>query len=343
MTRSTIPLVSTAAKGRDFVRVAIARAVGNEDTAAARWGSCSRPAVAIKAAVSPITDTDVHSTAREVAVEFLEAVRRVSIVGRLAGLVEVPFNVRVLTITGGAQGYWVAESKPAPLSKMAMVGSSLPSRKVRAIVVATNESLGGGLTEGRVHADLQRACAEAIDLAFIDPSNAGVADERPASVTHGAASAASSGDASADVQALVEGFQGDLSAAHFVTDPLTAAQMALWRGAEGGYAFPDLGPRGGFIMGIPAVVSRSSPRDSSGGQLALVDPTGIAIAIDDVDVSIAKHATLLMSDDPEGDDPEEIEQVSMFQYNNVAFSVVVRANWEVQRPGSVAVVTAASY
>lgn len=334
-------------KGRDFVRVAIARAAAgsaaleSDGLAEARWGAYSRPAVAMKAAISPITDSEVHGVARDVAREFFGVVKQGSIVGRLSGLVEVPFDVRTLAMTGGVRGYWVAQSAPAPLSKPTLMGSTLRPLTVRAIIVATKESLEpGDLNEARLHADLQRACAEVIDLAFIDPANAGITDEMPASVTQGTAVSASSGDAAADVEALIRGFSGDLTAAHFVTDPITASQMALWRGTNGGYAFPDMGPRGGYILGVPIVVSRSSPRDSSGGLLALVDPSGIAIGLGGVDLSVAEQASLMMADDP-ATGPAEL--VSLWQNNLVAFSALIRANWEVQRTGAVVTITGASY
>ncbi len=115
----------------------------------------------------------------------------------------------------------------------------------------------------------------------------------------------------------------------FVTDPETAARIALARDAGGGYLFPDAGPRGGSLLGLPSSCPASSPRTSSGGILALIDGAGIAYGAEGVRTMVSDEATLEMRDDPSS----PAEQVSLFQTNAVAVLSEVGVNWKVVRPG----------
>ncbi|CAM5277243.1 phage major capsid family protein [Rhodanobacter lindaniclasticus] len=134
---------------------------------------------------------------------------------------------------------------------------------------------------------------------------------------------------------LVAAFAGDISAAVFVTDPTSAVSLAMAQTATGSFLHLDAGARGGSLLGIPLITTNDSPRDSTGGQLALIDPTGIAWNVDDVQLDVAKAASLEMSDSPSG----ASEQVSLFQTNSAAWRVIIRANFENQRTGGVAVLT----
>ena len=185
-----------------------------------------------------------------------------------------------------------------------------------------------------------RALADALDSALIDPANAGIADVMPGSITNGVAPSPT-GNPGTDIAALIAAFDGDFESAAFITDPATAAQIALARDAAGGFAFPDAGPRGGSMLGLPLIMSRSSPRDSSGGQLALVDASGIAYGAEGVRTSASEHTTIEMVDDTT--EPPTVEQVSMYQTNSVAMLSEIAANWKVAREGAVAYVADATY
>lgn len=326
-------------KGRTFTRGLIARALGDGDPesfALHRWGG--EGALVVKALQGATTTTD---TGNAEAAEFFGLVLEASLLGRLAGLRRVPFNVRMLAMVAGATGYWVAEHAPIPMRKQTLDGASLSPLKVAAIIAATRESLaaGGQAAEDGLQRDLVRAIAAAVDGAFIDAGNTGVAGERPAAVTSGITAVPATGNPSTDLAALVDAFGGDLSAAYLVTDPTTATELALARDAAGAFLFPDCGPRGGSVLGIPLVCSRGSPRASSGGQIALVDPISIAHNADDLGIARATSATLLMSDTPDSTPT----RVSLFQTDTVAFKAVMRANWRREQADGVAVLTGASY
>lgn len=330
--------VSLIPRGRTFARGAIVKAMGSHSEEQAhniamhRWGSGMAGAIA-KATVASITTTDTGNVAAR---EFMGLVAEQSVIGRLSGLRRIPFNVRMLKLTAGATGYWVGQAKPKPLSKPVMTGSTMEPLKVAAIICATKEAMESQepLAEASFQADLERAVSATLDQAFLDPGNSGVADEVPAAVTNGAPTISATGDLQADLAALIAAFRGDLASAYFVTDPTTATRIALATDAGGRYLFPEAGPRGGAILNIPLLTSRSAPSNSNGGSLALIDPTGIAGNVDEIVLDKATHASLQMEDEP-GSGATEL--VSLWQTNTVAFRAEITANWQVERAGAVVV------
>ncbi len=337
--------LSTIRPGMAFMRSVIAGAAspGADGVELARSRYGDRAASITKAAVAAGSINSggwgaVLSTPE--AAEFFAAVKQASIVGKL-GLREVPLNTRLISVTTGFSAFWVGAGAPKPLSKAAIAGSTLPPRKIAGIFVATQELFrhSGPVAEQLLRDDLVRAIAEELDAAFIDRASAAVAEERPASVTNAVVAIPSSGSPRADTVALIEDFQGDLLSASFVTDPLTAAQFALARDDIGNCLFPDVGVRGGVLLGLPFVVSRSSPRTSSGGQLVLLDSSAVAFAAEGVRLATSENAALAMRSDPES----PTEMVSLFQCDAAALLAEVAANWEVQRSGAVSVISDAIY
>ena len=333
-------------KGMAFVRTAIAIAVGKghvmqaAEYASARWGERSPPANVIRAAVAGGTTEEGNwgaplvADAATAAAEFLALVRSQSIAGRLVGLRRVPPRTPILVQTGGGTGKWVKEGSPIPLTKMMFDRKSLETLKVASMCVVTEELLRSGdpNSEAIIRGDLIAAVAEASDAAFIDPANAGVEGEQPASVTHGVTPLTATTDLRASIQRLIASFQGNLQTAYFVGKPQLLAMIA-------GPDFPNVGARGGEILGIPALASNGMPDDADGNfQLALLDPDGITFAADDAAAQIKStgQGAIEMSDDPTDPPGSGTVLVSMFQVNAIAIAALLYENWEVERPGSVA-------
>ncbi|MCA0393963.1 MAG: phage major capsid protein [Proteobacteria bacterium] len=309
-----------------------------EPFAIKRWGA--QGGLIAKAAVGGVTTAD---TGADPSTVWFERVFEASILGRLQGLRRVPWSVRMNSMVSGARGFWVGQLKPIPLSKPAVEGAELRIAKVASIVVATLESLqaGGQVAEEALDRDLRRAVTESLDAAFIDAGSSGIANTQPPSVTSGGILIPSVGDVDEDIRAAVDSFQGDLSRAVWTTDPKTAVAIGLSEDVTGGRKFPEVGARGGELAGIPVVTTTGSPLDSTGGQLSLIDPTGIAYNADRVEIERSMHGMLVMSDDPEND-PSPLK-VSMFQTESAALKSVVYANWDPQRAGGVVTITGAQY
>lgn len=351
--------VSLLPRGTNFSRYccSLARCGGNLQKAAGdaanRYGDNSVPALILRAAVgsgSSRPDASWGQALAEVnaaSTEFFNLVRESSLLGRMAGVRRMPLAVQVLRSTVGASAYWVSPGAAKPISRMSFARDSLLPLKVAALSVLTNEVLfrGEAASERYILNDMVAAAREVQDLAFIDPLNSGVAEESPASVTYGATAVTGTGDPAADVASLIAAFSGDLSAAYFVMHPNTAAAIGLSRDSGGSFQFPDVGPRGGSILGMPVLTSRMVPIDSNGGIIALIDASGIAVGEGVTEVKASSHASIEMDSEPNGDSvtPTGSEMVSLYQTNSTALLVESEINWRAVRSGSVAIIEGAVY
>ena len=143
-------------------------------------------ALHVKAAVAAIGVSSGLAPTRPLVQALLGAVDRTSVLGQL-GAIKVPsVNVVSAAATGTASAYWVGEQYAKPLSALAFAALSLTPRKLAAQVALTDELMRLGtdalnLTERAIVS----AGAAALDTALLDPTNAGTADVKPASLTDG--------------------------------------------------------------------------------------------------------------------------------------------------------------
>ncbi|MBB5456897.1 phage major capsid protein [Paraburkholderia sp. Cpub6] len=185
----------------------------------------------------------------------------------------VPFVLPFLVEGEGAVAFWTHEGKPIKTSRESFTTMRLPALKLASLIVLTNEVLRllGPAGDSALNRALQRAANKTEAQAFIDPANAGVAGESPASITHGAPSTPATGNTAADIRALIDAFEGDLASAVFVMGAATAVSFAL-AGATLGAA--DIGvAQVGTLAGIPAIAHSAVPADA----LVLLDPSRIAL------------------------------------------------------------------
>ncbi|MFT3905616.1 MAG: phage major capsid protein [Steroidobacteraceae bacterium] len=331
-----------------FTRAVIARVLGETDPesfALKRWGSHSGVAEVVrKAAVAGLDSADRLADSAASDEGFIGLAIEQSLLGRLAGLRRTDFVTPVLRQGAGATAVWVAQSRAIGISKLDLVRTSLSRLMVGALTVVTKQALRapGAFNEQMLERDLLRAASRAIDLAFLDASNAGIAGQMPASVTSGATSIASSGTLETDIAQMIEAFEGDLSAAAFVCDPTLATEIGLLDAK-----FAACGARGGELGGIPLFTSMVSPRTTSGGQLTLIDPGAILYAADAIEVSESSEATIEMSDTPSGNAATPVAAtttpISLYQAELTALKLAAYVNWELQDSNRVVMLTGASY
>ena len=330
-------------RATDYVRGLIARTVGDDpvEYAVARWGERSEAARIVKAGIASSGSADLLVPGHSARDAFFRLVVEQSILGRMTEARSVGFNVRTITPSAGARGFWVGEKRAVPVSRFALDGDALPSRKLGGLVIVTFESLRDPASEGRVVDDLVRACTGTLDEAVVG-DQAGT-DTLPAGLLDGVSAGPASGDPTADVAGLIESFTGDLSTSAFITDPTVAAQLAL----HGGYAFRNLGATGGEALGIPWLVSRSSPRTSDAGQIMLADQAQIAVGFGGLDLKRSTAALVEADDDPtgEGSTPTGASRhrINLFQNELIGLLLTVHANWRKVRPDAVVALAAASY
>ncbi|MDH6273543.1 hypothetical protein M2311_003633 [Rhizobium leguminosarum] len=329
-------------KGMTFTRMALAKALGDGDDfnaagiAEARWGASSAPARILRA-VGAGTYADMGGEFRAAATEFFSVVEQLSVLARLTGIRRVPLRTRMLTATSGASAYWVGEGQPKPAGKMTFTSGSLPSLKVAALAVITVElaTSSDPAAELVVRRDMIRSMAEAIDVALLDPLNAGSAGVSPASITHGVTPISAGADPAADLRLLIENFAGDLESAIFITTPSVAVSLAS---ADR----PGIGLRGGELLGAPAVTSRSAPA----GAIILADVSALALGEGASEIRTSRAATIEMLDADLVQDATTgtgTALVSLWQANCLGILSEKEMNWEIQRAGAVSMITGADY
>lgn len=333
----------------------------------AQWKETSpEVAMVIKAAVAA-GDTTTAGWASElvynqnVAGAFLEYLRPLTILGKIQGFTKVPFNVRWGTQTGGSSGYWVGQGAPIPVSKLTTGSASLGIAKAAGLVVLDKELIMSSApsAELMVRNDLGNSIAQFLDVQFIAPDYAAVANVNPASMTNGVEPIAATGTASAnlraDVQTLFATFDvNNLEGGGFywVTTPKIARAISMMLTSLGEPLFPTVSPEGGMFMGYPLIVSGSamqvgSPVSGEGNLLVLLHAPSIAMADEGgITIDASGDAAIQMLDNPTNTSTGSTTattMVSMFQTDSVALRAIRYINYVKRRSFAVAYIKDAAY
>ncbi len=294
--------------------------------------------------------------------EFVEFLRPMTVIGRIPGLRNVPFNVRIPRQTAGASAYWVGEGMPKPLTSLAFDTITMRWTKVANIAVLTDEvaRFSSPSVDALVRDDLAAAIVQEMDLAFLDPTNAGTTDVKPAAITNGAVSSVSAGttadDVRTDIQTLFNRFitagisTGGLV---FIANETTATSLELMFNTLGQREFPGVTSTGGVLSGRPLVTSQIIPAAGSPlvSNLIALRPQDILLADDgQVSVDASREASLQMDNAPtmasaggSPPAPTATSTVSMFQTNSVAIRAERFINWAKARSTAVSYISGVRY
>jgi len=285
--------------------------------------------------------------------EFIELLRPATLIGRIPGLKRVPFNVAIPLETTGSTFNWVAESAPKPVSAMAYDQATITPFKAAGIVVITKElaRFSSPAAEGIIKDSMVKQCTKFLDEQFITDTVAGVAGVNPASILNGKAAAGATGGTTAG------DFEYDLSVAMtaFVTSGNNPADAVILLSATNAYnlslmrnslssarEFPDLTINGGFIGGIPVVVSQSV-----GARLVVVKASEILFADDGgMDISVSDQASVEMSSTPIAGEASPITGAvlqSFWQRNLIGIRVERFISWKRARTSAVEWISGAAY
>jgi HK97 family phage major capsid protein len=291
--------------------------------------------------------------------EFVEYLRPMTIIGKfgangIPSLRAIPFNVRFPAQVTGGDGYWVGEGQPKPLTRFSFEEVTLRWTKVANIAVVTEDLLRFSTPSAEIV--VRNALAEALqarlDSDFINPSISLQADVRPASITNGATTSASSGVDAAAVRADIRTLLSVFIAANISTSGLVfimreaqALALMLLRNDLGQREFPDIRINGGTLEGIPVITSQYVPQGvvvaAAPGEIYLADDGGVSI-------DLSREASLEMADSGltnavinDASPPVSVESalVSMFQTNSVAIRAERFINWRRRRTAAVAYLT----
>lgn len=321
-------------------------------------------ALALKAAVDA-GDTTTATWASElayaqnIASEFIEFLRPMTIVGRISGWRNVPFNVRVASQTTGSTGYWVGQGKPIPMSAQATSSVSLGIAKVAGMSAIDKElaRLSTPSAELMVRNDLARELQKTLDLSLIDPNQGGQTNIQPASLTYGVTPVTPSGTNYAAFVTDWKSLTSTMIAANLpiapcvvLMDETTAQALSMMVTSLGNPQFPGLSITGGTLNGLPVIVSNQlnisgSPQFSN--MIVLLNPGEVFLADDGAaTLEASDQVAIQMLDNPTNQSTATATattMVSMFQTESVAIKAVRYINWTKARTQACAFIQAAAY
>lgn len=290
--------------------------------------------------------------------DFVEYLRPQTVLGRfgqggIPSLRRVPFRTPLIGQTSGGDGYWVGEGQAKPLTKFDFSRTTLEPLKVANIAVATMETVrdSSPAADEIIRDQLAAALRQRLDLDFIDPDKAAVANVSPASILNGVAGIASSGtDADAirtDIKALFGAFIAANNAPTsgvWLMPATTALALSLMMNPLGQSEFPGISMTGGTLFGLPVIVSEYIPSDSSGALVALVNASDIYVGDEGgIDLSMSTEASLQMDSAPDNPTTATTVLVSLWQRNLVGFRAERSINWARRRPSAVAYLTGVNW
>ena len=312
-----------------------------------------------KAAVPAGTTTDptwagaLVNPASTLTTDFLAWLRPQTIIGKfgtggIPPLRRVPFNVAISGQTSGGLGYWVGQGLAKPLTKYDFDRQTLGWSKAAAIAVITEElaRFSSPSAEMLVRDSLRDSVVERLDIDFVDPAKAVVANISPASITNGVTPIVSSGatadDIREDLVALIASFvttNQNVQSLTLIMPNTVALALSLMRNSLGQREFDAIGVNGGSLEGIPVIASQYAHTTAAGNMLIAANAQMIALADDDaVTVEASREASLEMSDTPAGAagvPTGGTSLVSMWQTNSIALRAERFINWKKLRPGAV--------
>jgi len=353
--RGGVPIISVKSNvlpGTAFVRYCQALAVtkGSRLEAveyAKRWrDSTPEVELVLKAAVAAGTTTDATwagplAPMTPLTSEFLAYLRPATILGKVPGFVQVPFNVSVASQTGGGTYQWVGQAAPKPVGKLAFASTTLGITKCAGIIVITEELARTSTpsAESVIRQDMINGIAAFLDTEFIDPSKAAVAGVSPGSVTNGVTPITTAGtspaNARTDIQALLAAMTtANISAAGavLIMSETNALALANSLNALGQPLFPNLGVNGGTAMGGVSVITSQA----AGSWVILAQPNCILYADDGgVSIDVSREASLQMDSAPDNPALATTILTSLWQNNLVGLRAERFINWKKARTGCV--------
>lgn len=323
--------------------------------------------MALKAAVNANDSTTSAGAsewayANNIASEFIEYLRPRTLIGRIAGWRNVPFNVRVGGMDGGTTGYWVGQGLAVNVSRPTSTSVSLGITKVGGLSVITKElaMLSTPSAELMIRNDLVKAIQQKADTSLIDPNSGGVTNVTPASLTYGATARQASGTDfaafKADWKAMTALFYAaniSLSGSVLIMKEELAEALSMMVTSLGLPQFPsmqDWADGNGKLMGRPVFVTQVA--DTSGSPdfdnlLILVQPGEVFLADDGgASVEASDQVSIEMDGAPSSKSTPTAtgaSMVSMFQTESIAIKGIRHVNWAKARSQACQYIRSAAY
>ena len=365
----TMPVITVKPNvepGIPFARMCMALAAGKGDSyrtlqIAKQWKD-STPEVEqmvehmwrTKAAVAVGTTTDSTWAGPLVVTQplndFLALLRPKTLLGRIPGLKQVPFNISIPTQTTGGTYAWVGQNKPKPVTKADYLAVTLAFNKVAGIIVLSEElvTLSTPSAEALVRNEMLDGLSAFLDQQFCDPAVAVSAGINPASITNGAATIASSGvtgaAAKTDLASRVAVFVAanyNLGESVWLMNEANAFGIGLSINGLGQPLFPGFtgdSSAPGRLMGIPVVIS-----NNVGARIILAHTPSILYADEGgIRIDVSREASVQMDSAPTDTVDATTVYLSLWQRNLIGLKAERIITWKVARSTGVTYITTAS-
>jgi len=227
-------------------------------------------------------------------------------------------------------GEVVGEAAGIPLIRYSRDAQGLVPKKVAAGAVFTNESLRTPQgAEGAIR-ELSDGLILARDISFCTDLISG-ADYSAAAIL----------DPVAGLKALIDSVNlSGFGEFFWAESPAVANFFATVRGDGGNFIFPDATPKGGMILGIPALVTRCLNNLDS---LLLIDARRIVTGSTAVEIKISSSAAIEMSDAPAVNSSTPVSPtgkvVSLFQTESSCLLGILSFAFKLMKATGVGVLT----
>lgn len=356
---SQVAVKSVLPKGTAFTRFVMAKIAGKNSVSDAiryveenkQWmDQTPEVLLALKAVVNPGTIAEPAwaaplAVARPMQNEFLDLLRPETLLGKITGFKQVPFNVSIPVQNGGGTYAWVGEGAPKPVGALSFTSATLGIAKTAGIIVISEElaKTSSPSAEGVVRNDMLKGMAQFNDLQFIDPTVAAVANVSPASITNlanGYATAGTSADnARTDIKkaiTLMTQNNYPISELVLIMSEANAFALSTALTTNGVLVNANLTAKGGSILGVPVVTSQSA-----GNVVALIHPPSIIYADDGgVNIDVSREATVEMNTTPTSPVTASSVLVSLWSQNLIGLRAERFLNYKRVRSTSVVYTTA---
>lgn len=346
---------SNLPEGTGFVRYckAMCAAKGNrfEAIEIAKTDFLDTPEVelALRAATAPATTTAATYAgalvpgATHLGSEFIKLLRPSTLLGRIGGLRQVPFNTKVPRQTADGTVAWVIEGTPKPVSALAFDSVTLAEYKMAQILVFTQELARNSSpsAEETFRAAMIASMQKFMDAQFIDPAVALVAGKNPASITNGVTGITATTNPLVDIAALLNSFVAaniPLDGVTLLMSPSNAFVLSNRRSAMGTPDFPSVGINGGSIAGVPVITS-----SACGTTIIGLVPSYILYADDgSVRIDVSQEASVQMVDNPAAPDATTVYR-SFWQDNLIGLRAERFVAWTKAHASAVNTIVSTAY
>jgi len=297
--------------------------------------------------------------------DFIEYLRGKTIIDRfgqngIPALRRVPFNIRVGGFSAGTTGYWKGEGKPTPVSKATSTNVTLTWATVSGLTVITKELATHSTpsAETALRDDIAAAVVARMDIDFVDPAKAAVANTSPASITNGLAANAPSGTAAVNVRKDLATLLAAFATANLgrsnlvlIMSDTMAGNIAMMVNALGQPDFPqmDLSAAVPRLHGIPVITSEhlTSVGSPSTQTIVLVKADEVYLADEGmVDVEASFEASVEMLDSSlqqDGTAGTGASLVNLWQSGLIGLLANREVNWKLRRSTAVEYISPAAY